>query len=610
MAQRGATMAGLSLFGPRKFKFRPQLLQDATISDFGGGLNVVDNDVTMKSRYSKTLRNWNKSTDGSMGVRWGTKFKYNIAGTVAGTLIEIVYFDKHILAFTSAGEIAKITEAGVVTAIWNDAIAALLVGAPDGWSTGLLVGTLDVTEFKGNLIVVNGVDKPLIIEAGTLTVDYLQDPATGSNVNTPIAKYVTTVSNFCVMAGLTANPMEVYMSSQGTSGVWVGDPAPNDGIVINIGAWVPQNSGEILGIGSFRNYLIVSFEGAIVVVAVGEYVGAIHTPSVQDNIIGFGVVSHRTMISTRADFIMADVLGWHSAIKTAYGFIDTKPLSELVNPEYIAQVPTLLADRKKAFSVRNQLESRIMTFLPTDTGPVTGWVLTSNSREEIKAPAWNKYEDWSWTCGCSSERGRVFFGLGTKIYQYGNAEFVDEDYTADLIDDSDGNWVTATAYSVGDRRVHDAVVYSCLVAHNSGDFADDLAADFWEVWLGYPIEFDWELPWTDINSRARKKFLKYMQADTSGKAAFTFECYVDNFYFDELTQEFTPLLTMDFVAGDSNGYGAGDQPFGAGRRLRDERPWSMPGEFKLLKLRIRGSTREALRVITLTILYQMGTFRR
>lgn len=601
--------AGMSLFGERKPKVRPQLLESASISDFGGGLNVVDNDVTMKSRFAKVLNNCNKGTDGSMSVRWGTKFRFDVTGAVTGDIIETAYFEKHIVAFTTTGQIAKITEAGVVTAIWNDTIAAALFGAPDGWSTGLAEGSIDITEFKGEMVAVNGIDKPLLIEKD-LTVGYLQDPATGSNVNTPISKYVTTVSNFTVMAGIEDEEMDIYVSSQGTSGVWVGDDPPNDGLVFSIGAWVPQNSGEILGIGSFRNYLIVTFEGAVVVVELGTYEGDVHKPAVQDNIIGFGSVSHRTMISTRGDFMMADVLGWHSAFKTAYGLIDTKPLSEMVNPAYIADVPLTTVGRKKAFSVRNQLENRIMTFLPTDTGAVTGWVLTSSSKEEIKSPAWNTVSGWNWTCGCSSERGRIFFAKGTRIYQYGNDTFEDEAYTADLLGDYDDDWATATAYVAGDRVLFDDVVYSCVTTHMSDAFADDLAEELWEVWEGVPIDFEWELPWTDINARTRKKFLKYIQADTKGTAGFTIQFFVDNFYRDVLTDELTPQLVMEFVAGDSGGFGSGDQPYGGGRRLRDERPWGVPAQFKILKLRLLGTTTKPLKVIMLNIFYFIGTHRR
>lgn len=553
----------LSLFGRRQFNVKPQLLKSATLSDFGGGLNVVDNDVTMKSRFAKVLDNFNKNTDGSQSLRWGTKLKYNIAGIVTGNIIETIYFNRHLIVVTSTGQIAKITEAGVITAIWNPTIAAALPGAPSGWTTGLVVGSIDSSEFKGELIIVNGVDKPLIVSK-TLTVKYLQDPATGSNVFVPIGKYVTTVSNYLVIAGIASNGTEVYISSQGTSGVWPGDAEPNDSLTINLGAWVPQNTGDIIGLGSFRNNLIATFNGAIVVVELGAYEGDEHKPKVQDNIVQHGVISHRTTITTKNDFIMGDILGWHTAVRNQFGLVDTKGLSELIDPAYMREIP-IDANRSKAFAVHNRIENRFMVFLPTTTGVVV-WVMTSSDKEQIKNAAFSRYVGWNFDCGCTSERGRVFLAKGTKIYQYGNSIYEGEDYTADLINDPNPD--------------------------------------------GNPIEFDLELPWTDINARANKKFLKSIQADTNGKAQFTFEVYVDNFYRDKLSGDRTPALSMNFVAGDSGGYGDGDQPFGGGRRLRDERPWSLPAEFKIMKLRIHGSTREALQIVTLTILYYMGTYRR
>lgn len=42
-----------------------------------------------------------------------------------------------------------------------------------------------------------------------------------------------------------------------------------------------------------------------------------------------------------------------------------------------------------------------------------------------------------------------------------------------------GGWVTATDYAKGDIVLQNDVVYLCVVAHTSGVFATDLAADKW-----------------------------------------------------------------------------------------------------------------------------------
>ena len=42
-------------------------------------------------------------------------------------------------------------------------------------------------------------------------------------------------------------------------------------------------------------------------------------------------------------------------------------------------------------------------------------------------------------------------------------------------------WVTATAYTLGQRVVKSGIIYQCQVAHTSGTFATDLAAADWVV---------------------------------------------------------------------------------------------------------------------------------
>lgn len=56
-----------------------------------------------------------------------------------------------------------------------------------------------------------------------------------------------------------------------------------------------------------------------------------------------------------------------------------------------------------------------------------------------------------------------------------------------------GNWVTSTAYEVGDGATSTGA-YKCLVAHTSGVFATDLAAGKWErVWAS---EYCWQVDFT------------------------------------------------------------------------------------------------------------------
>jgi hypothetical protein len=195
------------------------------------------------------------------------------------------------------------------------------------------------------------------------------------------------------------------------------------------------------------------------------------------------------------------------------------------------------------------------------------------------------------------------------VYLLGNQAFVNEEFGGDFMDDYDSVWATTTAYVVDDVVLHSGTVYRCLENHTAGVFATDLAAYRWEIDPGDKISFDWELPWTDTNSRMKKKLLGYIGLDTSGTGSFTVQIYVDNIRLDSVQAD-DPLLSLDFVGGDSGGFGAGNQPYGGGRRAVDERNWGFPAEFKILKIRVKGTTRGPLSFSAISVLYRRGTYKR
>jgi len=598
----------LTPFGKVQFKSQaqsPPQLEDATLRDFSGGLNLVDNDVAIKSNYAKVLKNMHRDVDGGMSLRWGTKYLYTTTGIVTGNVIEMVYFSDKLVVFTDTGQIMTIDGAGTRVVIWNTAIAAALVGAPGPWSSGLT--TIDTTEFKGQMVCVNGVDKPILISA-TFVVTYLQDIPTGSNVFVPIGRFVTTVADYTVIGGVAATPFEIHISAKGTSGTWAGDPAPNDALSINIGTYAPSAGGDIRGISSFRNTLLVHFAKATVPVELGQYDAAgNHTPKPDDVIADFGIISHRMAVTLNESFIFADEQGVNSVKKNVYstGFNATS-LSEKIVPQYAGDTPFALADRQKSFCVHNKLEQRISYFLWNGSS----WSMyTLSYNSAMTKIAWSQVLDWTFTCGCLSGRNRVYFAKGAKIFQYGNNIFSNENYEADEVANFESAWLTATAYVVGTRVTQGGQFYICLVNHTSGVFVDDLAANLWKIYVGLDINFDWELPWSDINIRMKKKQIKYIGMDTEGAGTFTLSCFVDHFYTKPDGTP-NPIVTMDFVAGDSPGYGGGDQPYGGGRRAIDERLWGFPLEFKLFKLKISGASHRRVKFSTLTVLYKRGNFHR
>src|SRR3990167_3959202 len=262
----------VGLFSGKQQRPRVRPLQPLTLRDFSGGWNAVDDDEVLNTRFSVTLKNFYRGTDGNQLLRLGSFWFADVKAAVTGTIIDITYFRDRLIIVTTTGQMATVTSAGVVALLWNTAIAAALPGAQAAWGATTLV---DFTPFKDQLIIHNGVDKPVTIST-TYVITYLQDLATGSNVNVPIGKFGCTVSNYHVVGGIPATPTTLYVTSVGTAGVFVGDPAPNDSISFDVGAYAPQDTEEIRGIAGFRNFLLVFFRGNTLTIRLGNYVGAVH----------------------------------------------------------------------------------------------------------------------------------------------------------------------------------------------------------------------------------------------------------------------------------------------------------------------------------------------
>ena len=147
-----------------------------------------------------------------------------------------------------------------------------------------------------------------------------------------------------------------------------------------------------------------------------------------------------------------------------------------------------------------------------------------------------------------------------------------------------------------------------------------------------PIRFDWQLPWADFDKRMNVKVSEYIGFDTTGTARFSVDMFVNNFYYDRTDpgEEFVdgtlfdddlgfyrvepvydPALTMEFLGGDTPGFGADGfgMNFGGGRVSNDERLFSFAMKFKLMKLRMYGETMKPLRFVSLSMAYKDGSVR-
>jgi len=591
----------VSLFNaPPPKKLAKSKLEEIVLRGFGGGWNVVDADTNMDAKYQPELLNLHRTPAGAQHLRFGTKLFSYTHTVCTGNIIDIVYFNNRLIVVTSTGQIASVDNNGNPFVLWTPTIAAALPGAPGGWSATTQV---DFVPWKDQLIIHNGVDKPIII-GPTYVPKYLADLASGSNVNVPIGKFGCIASNYHCVAGLPASLTTVYISSKGTAGTFPGEAPPNDAISIDVGAYAPSGAPEILGIAGYRQYLIVFFRGQSLIVTLGEYNTATppaHVPRFVDEMPQFGLVNHRCMATIENDLRFSGYDGMASAKRNLFsGNIDSRFLSSLIEPAWRSGLPPVPISQP--YMVHNPIEH--CTYLFTNDAVGTTYVYQAN--EQLKYESWTRYEGTGLRCvaGCKSFLGRVFLAGHVNgrqnIYQMGNDIFPGEQYLGDLLNHWTKFWANAMNFAVGDM-VLDSVLnksFKCNIAHQSAlapaTFAQDRAANpaFWTEYLGENVPFTFELPWIDGRSPMRLKQLRFISIDTRGTAAFTVTAFVEF--------KGTPALTAQFVGNDALD----------GILSNDPQLYGFPLKFKTVKIRVTGSTKEQLTFAGLRYLFSKGRFRR
>ena len=570
----------------------------------------MDNELNMQTKFSRLLKNMLLGEDGSIEVRQGTRLHADVEEHI-GTIVNMKYFNGQLIVVGTNGVVVKVDSSGTVHAIFNDTIAALLPGAPKGWSTTDFVS---FAEFNGELIICNGTNKPLLITNGILGT-YLNDPATGSNANTPIGRYVLAHDSYLVISGDANNLDRLYISSTDTSGVFVGDPAPNDAVNIDLGSRVPQGSSTVVGLGRFRDKLMVGFANSILIISLGTFDEGDHIPDVQDAIEEQGTISHRVLSTIGEDMLFCDPVGVSSASKAFFtGSVKAERLSYLVDPEIqkdIGRFTDGLQLENRVFALYHSLKQSYMLFIP-DTNDL---VQTTQTRgfiyrriKALKIEAWSEYTNWEWSSGTVSALKRVFFSKGTEIFLLGDE--------------------TDPIYR--DRQLSEEM------------WNDDLPFTDYTGWTpvadsadsGISIPFVWELPWSDNRERFHNKASRYLNLDTEGDETFNVKMFVDNIYDDRdyPGEEFTdgllfsddlgwfkeqldPTLEMQFVGGTAAGFGAdgfggGTAGFGGGRPTRNEQLYAWTTLYKLFKLRVDGDAKGPLKFVSITMAYNPGSIRR
>ena len=545
-------------------------LQVSTVRAFEGGLNVSDTDLNMAPKFAKVLDNLERSVDGSLSVRPGTKlFSNNIA--IAGDIVNCYYFNNYVITVQTGGEVHRVDGAGTATRMF-------IGGDTTGPWTG---GTTEVnfTISNSDLIIVNGKDKPLIIYGKSSLPNYMQlqflvDLASGTNVNVPIGKYVIAHSKYVCIAGVPTNPSTIYISATGTSGTYPGDAAPNDAIALDVGPRVSLGSATITGLVAYRDKLLVTFERGVLPLNLGVYTGspAIHTPSDDGFIEEFGCLTHRSLRSVGDDVFYCDNVGVNSITRVnAFNTLRPVRASHLIDPLITAAMQPLTQAQisQYVFSLYDLRNFRYMLFVPVFSGGViTETVCFSFSNiPALKISAWARLRGWIWQAGCRTSLQNVIFARGNKLYAY----------------DFDN-------MSVGADRLNDPAV-------NGG--------------AGEAITFTWEMPWADMKHRMDIKQTRYIALDTLGDAEFTCQAFVDNIVTNKGVS--SPMLSMTFVGGEAGGYGNvpyGDAPYGGGRNSSDERLFAWTTKFKLIKLKFFGTTKKKLKFISVSLGFVHGGIRR
>lgn len=634
---------------------------------------------------------------------------------LAGNILHMQYFNRHIVVFDDLGEVAKVSDdTGVATRIWSakhaDVLSSGLVPtrACEGWSS---------TTFKSSVIACNGADhdKPIQINED-FEVEFLIDKATLTNADVPCADIVLGMQGY-VIFGRTANGGDtdtgdafISISALNTDGTFSGEASPQDAVDKDLSMITDTVNPTVIGAAPFRDKLFVAFYDRGMIGTLGIYTDTgDHEPDFSDTISEHGTVSHRTLVPLGNDIFMCDYAGVPSvSISTQSGSFVPVRVSELIGPELQRHLANLSEEtlRFKAFALYNKSDRQYMLFLPkyeegnlnsvpdpflfnselkaldqalmvipnhklfarsslTISGAASIGTLDASDingvrevvsiidkdtivvqlgdhpiadtpaygggnsvvsapindesicyafeyNKELKIRRWTRLRDLDFSCGVSTQRGRVYFAKEGRIFRYGNN---DEPIYADEVSNyDDRTWANAHAYTAG-TRVYDSAdlrTYVARIDHTSaatGTFAQDRAnnIEFWEEYLGEPIIWELETPWSDLSQRALNKNIKYVAHDTEGTGQFTFSLFTNQVYRDPQSYALAPKRSIQFSAGDVGGYGMIDpQSWGTGRRTREERLWPMPCKGKLLRMRYEGATRDYTRIISTTLFYLEG----
>lgn len=598
-----------------KMERRAQKLQSVTARKFEGGLDVVDSELNLSSKYAVVLDNMYRGLEGSIVGQQGCKLYCDLGSISDGYQINGRYFAAHNITVNSVGQVFAIDGTGAAVRIWDSTIAAALRPGLVTWGPTDFVA---FEEFAGELTIHNGNDKPLVLNSA-LIVDYLADKATGTNINVPIGKIVCKFAKHLVVAVGS----ELHVSDEDAAGTYSGDAGATFAAIFDLKTSVQSGPTDIVGLSPFRDWLLVHFQECTIPIQFKKITDPADeliisdTSDIGGTLNSYGAASSRSIQDLGDKTLACDIVGVTSTelAKFTSKLSPDRP-SRLIDPliqKSLAELSTTTMENG-IFSQYDRLSSMYMLYVPNTQrdSQVETFGFGYRYIEKLGIQAWNTFSGNNWAWSSRSSEGLVFFGRAND-----NMIFVK----------GDENKLPLYANYIGEQETFD----DGTVFEDGTGLSPVADVDT----SGVPIRVAWELPWSDLRKRANQKTLRYLVLDAQGTASFTVKVFIDNkrvnkadrgetfsddslfdddlgFARNPLYEDLTPALTMEMVASDYGGYGSepyGDI-YGGGRNTGFMRNITMPTKCNLMKLRFEGEIMRPLKIVGITPVYIEGSIRR
>ena len=549
-------------------------LQVGEAHDFSGGLNTFDTLDGLTSRYLVEARNVYPDTNGKLRIRYGMSPFADVA-VVIDYIVNMVYFNGRIVLVGGNGVIVSIDASSTMRVHWSTVIAATKLNSPTGWSTGFSMATF--THFAGNLIICNGVDKPLVMSP-VFNVEYLADLGTGSNLNVPRARFCATHNDFLVLASTADAPSTLFIASRGTIGTFLNDPGvDNNAVNFTLDKFVSTGNPSITGITTFRDRLIVTFEEVILAARLGDFDNAnAHVPAVTDVIAGHGCISYRCLVPLGDDVFFFDHTGMISLRRSLLNATLSPVRESTLIASDIQEALALFSPAEMAehvFAVHDRIGQAVLLFIPKSK-PVThttdNHVFVYCFDRTQKFRAWTYFDQLPYRTAVCTVEGRVFFGSKRDIDFYHN---------------------------------HTAPIYTNILDRSHQLWDDGMLWDDgtgWNeatIWTAQPISFTIAFPWTTMREPGKLKYSKYAQVVAEGGGEFTLAMHIDNLDAPALS------MTMQQTVAPA-------EPPMPLRPANNAQLYAWPQKFEKMRLRITGTTSQKFIFSGLRIMYQVGSIRR